>query len=221
MAKTTDWMPGKRANQLVMARNWIGIMTPETRTAWGIPEARFTELENIYDSAEELLQKAMSGERTAVITEQCKEAFDALTAKMRFFKAHYFLLPPLTNADLVNLGFTIHDPHPTPSGPPTAEVTVETYLVGRHELGLRILYVSGNPDDRANKGYRIWYKVVPPGGEPVTSPKELSESFYTRRRNDMATFDYEDSGKTAYIAVQVENGGQKGPWGPLVSAIIP
>ncbi|MDR0635447.1 MAG: hypothetical protein LBF87_00015 [Treponema sp.] len=221
MAKTSDWLPTKRMELIVMVRNWIAILIAEIRTAWGIPQAQFTELEQIYTAADELLQKAQSNERSPVITEQCKEAFDALIAKMRFFKAHYFLVPPLGNADLVNLGFTPHDPHPTPSGDPTAEATVETFLVGRHELGIRIVYVSGNPDDKANKGFRVWYKVVPVGGEPVSSPKELSESFYTRRKKDIVIFDYEDSGKTAFIAVQIENGGKKGPWGPLVSAIIP
>jgi hypothetical protein len=37
----------------------------------------------------------------------------------------------------------------------------------------------------------------------------------------MIQFDFEDSGKTVYIAVQVENDGKKGEWGPLTSAIIP
>jgi hypothetical protein len=37
----------------------------------------------------------------------------------------------------------------------------------------------------------------------------------------MMRFEFEDSGKTAYIAVQVENAGKKGPWRPLVSAVIP
>jgi hypothetical protein len=27
--------------------------------------------------------------------------------------------------------------------------------------------------------------------------------------------------KTAYFAVQIENNGKKGEWGPLVSALIP
>jgi hypothetical protein len=30
-----------------------------------------------------------------------------------------------------------------------------------------------------------------------------------------------DSGKTAYFAVQIENDGKKGVWGPMVSALIP
>jgi hypothetical protein len=221
MSKTTDWMPGRRADQLVMTHNWLTIMTPEVRTAWGIPPEQYTKLETLYENADALLAKAQSSERTPVITEQCREAFEALTAQMRFFKSHYFLLPPLVNADLVNLDLPIHDTHPSPTGDPTAEVTVETYLVGRHELGVRFVYVSGNPDDRANKGYRLWYKVVPPGGEAVSNPKQLDESFFTRRKKDVVRFDYEDSGKTAYIAVQVENDGKKGPWGPLVSALIP
>jgi hypothetical protein len=49
----------------------------------------------------------------------------------------------------------------------------------------------------------------------------LSESFFTRRKKDLVEFDYADSGMTAYIAVQVENDGKKGPWGPLTSVIIP
>jgi hypothetical protein len=222
MSQTRDWLPGSRADQLVMCKNWISIMSPaEVRTAWGIPTDKFTELGNRFAAAQTLLQKAQSSDRTPVITGQCREAFEALSETQRFFKNHYFLVPPLTNADLIHLGLTPHDTTRTPSGEPKAEVTVETFLLGRHELGVRIIYVSGNPNDKANKGYRIWYHVVPPGGEPVTSPKQLGESFYTRRLKDVMQFDYEDSGKTVYIAVQVENDGKKGPWGPIVSAIIP
>jgi hypothetical protein len=82
----TDWLPGKRADRLVMCRNWLNIMTPKIRTAWGIPQARYTELETLHGNAEALLAKAESGERTAVITEQCREAFDTLDSAMRFFK---------------------------------------------------------------------------------------------------------------------------------------
>jgi hypothetical protein len=34
-------------------------------------------------------------------------------------------------------------------------------------------------------------------------------------------FGFDDSGKIAYFAVQIENEGKKGPWGPLVQALIP
>jgi hypothetical protein len=222
MAYNKDWLPAGRADQIVMCKNWISIMSPaDVRTKWGIPTDEFQELGTRFAEAQALLQKAQSSDRTPVINEQCREAFEALTTIMRFFKGHRFLVPPLTNADLISLGLVPHDTHPTPTGNPKAEVTVETFLLGRHELGIHIIYVSGDPQDKANKGYRIWYKVVPPGGEPVTSPEQLDKSFFTRRKKDVLHFNYEDSGKTAYIAVQIENDGKKGPWGPMISTIIP
>jgi hypothetical protein len=98
---------------------------------------------------------------------------------------------------------------------------VEPYLAGRHQLGIRLLYITGSPDDPANKGYRVWYSVVGEGEEPPANPDDLRKSFYTKRKKDLIDFEYGDSGKTAYFAVQVENDGKKGPWGPLTSALIP
>jgi hypothetical protein len=218
---STDWLPGPRTEQIIMCRNWIGVMDSATRTAWGIPADQFQDLGLLFAAAQELLQKAKSGERTPVIDEQCREAFAAMTGKMRFFKGHYFLVPPLDNAALVSLGLSPHDSRPTPTGTPTAEVTVEFFLVGFHQLGVRIILVSGNLGDRANKSFRIWFKVVPPGGEPVTDPKKLTNSFSTQRKRDVVNFDPTESGSTIYLAVQIENGEKKGPWGPVVSAIIP
>jgi hypothetical protein len=140
---------------------------------------------------------------------------------MRDMKRRYFLTPPLTDADYVALGLKPHDRTSTPSGTPAAQVMVETYLVGRHELGIKIVYVTGSPAVYANKGYRIWYSVIGQGETPPADPDELRTSFFTRRKKDVVEFDFGDSGKTAYFAVQVENDGKKGTWGPLVSALIP
>jgi hypothetical protein len=156
-----------------------------------------------------------------VATARCKEAFDALTGFMRDFKRRYFLTPPLLPSDLVSLGLKPHDQHPSPSHTPTAQAAVETYLVGRHELGIRIVYVAGSPDDPANKGYRIWYSVIAPGETPPANPEELRKSFYTQRKKDLIEFEFGDSGKTVYFAVQIENDGKKGAWGPMVPALIP
>jgi hypothetical protein len=81
--------------------------------------------------------------------------------------------------------------------------------------------VSGNPNDSANKGYRIYHRVIAPGEAPPVTPEALTQSFFTKRKKDVIAFDYADSGKTACFAVQIENDGKKGEWGPLVSALIP
>ena len=120
---------------------------------------------------------------------------------MRDMKRRYFLTPPLTGADYIAPGLKPHDTTPAASGIPTAQVTVETYLAGRHELGVKIIYVTGTP---ANKGFRIWYTVTAPGETPPANPKDLRESFFTKRKKDVIEFDFGDSGKTAYFAVQIE-----------------
>jgi hypothetical protein len=176
---------------------------------------------HVFQSVEFCLWQNSQAIRRSRIAAQCKEAFDALAACMRVFKRRYFLTPPLLASDFVSLGLKPRDTHPTPSRAPTAQVTVETYLVGRHELGVRIIYVTGSPDDPANKGYRIWYSVIASGETPPANPEELRKSFYTQRKKDLIEFEFGDSGKTVYFAVQIENDGKKGPWGPMVSALIP
>jgi hypothetical protein len=81
--------------------------------------------------------------------------------------------------------------------------------VGRHELGVKIVFVTGDPNDLANKGDRIYYKVVAPGGAAPTAPGELIKSFYTKRKKDVMEFEFGDSGETAVFAVQIENEGRK------------
>jgi hypothetical protein len=221
MAVTKDWLPSARSEILAMADDWIAVCTTK-QTYWNIPGTALTELTTLRNTAAIALETAKNETtRTPVATAQCKEAFDALAAFMRDFKRRYFLSPPLLDSDYISLGLKIPDPIPTPSGPPTAQVTVETYLLGRHELGVRIIYVVGTAADPANKGYRIWYSVIAPGETPPANPDDLRKSFYTKRKKDVIEFEFGDSGKTAYFAVQIENEGKKGPWGPLVNALIP
>jgi hypothetical protein len=221
MSQKTDWLPSARSDILTMADDWIAVCTA-TQTAWGIPGTALTELTTRRNAARTALETATKETtRTPVANALCTEAFDALSGFMRDFKRRYFLAPPLLPSSFVSLGLRPRDEHPSPSSDPTAQVRVETYLVGRHELGIRIVYVTGSPDDKANKGYRIWYSVVAPGETPPSNPEELRKSFFTKRRKDLIEFEFGDSGSTVYFAVQVENDGKKGGWGPMVSALIP
>jgi hypothetical protein len=221
MSKSVDWLPRSREAILEMADDWISVCNPK-QSVWNIPGQALTDLTTRRNTAKTALETAKNeNTRTPVANALCKEAFDAQSGCMRDFKRRYFLIPPLLDSDLISLGLKPRDEHPTPSHAPTAQVTVETFLVGRHELGIRIVYVTGSPDDPANKGYRIWYSVIAPGETPPASPEDLRKSFYTQRRKDLIEFEFGDSGKTVYFAVQIENDGRKGPWGPLVSALIP
>jgi hypothetical protein len=221
MSTSKDWLPNSREGILEMARDWQSV-TGTSASAWGIPPNVLQELDTLIQVADTALTTAKNETtRTPVATAQCKEAFDALTAAMRDMKRRYFLTPPLLDSDYISLGLKPHDGTPTASGTPTAQVTIETYLVGRHELGVKIVYVTGSPIDPANKGFRIWYSVVAPGETPPANPDELRRSFFTKRKKDVIEFEFGDSGKYCFMAVQIENEGKKGSWGPLVSALIP
>ena len=204
-----------------MAADWNSVIAANA-AEWNIPAAAVTELSALFEAAQTALAAAQNETtRTPVATAQCRTAFEALTEKMRDIKRRYILEPPLTDAGLISLGLKLRDKTPSPSGAPTAQVTIETFLVGRHELGISIIYSTGNPNDPANKSYRVWLKKTSPGEAAPASPNELTESFSTKRKKDVIEFNYEDSGKTVHMAVQIENDGKKGPWGPLVSALIP
>jgi hypothetical protein len=204
-----------------MAKEWVSVLEQKA-AAFDVSGAVLQELKRLLGEAEaayDLAQSEMT--RTPVATARCKMAFGEMCARMRDIKRRYFLKPPLTDADLVSLGLRPHDTSHTATGTPQAQVMIETFLTGRHELGFKVEYVSGNQSDPSNKGYRIWYSVVGIGEESPEKPGKLRESFFTKRNKDIIKFEYGDSGKTAYFAVQVENEGKKGPWGPITCALIP
>jgi hypothetical protein len=204
-----------------MAKDWMAVIGGKV-SAWNIPAQALSDLSTLTQAAGSSLQVAQTeSTRTPVATATCREDFDAMIAKMRDIKRRYFFEPPLTGADIISLGLKPHDSTPTQSGTPTAQVTLETFLIGRHELGVKIIYITGDPHDGANKGYRIWYSVRSWCDTPPDNPDELHTSFFTKRRKDVIEFAFDESGKTAYMAVQVENESKKGPWGPMTSALIP
>jgi hypothetical protein len=119
----------------------------------------------------------------------------------------------LLDSDYISLGLKPHDPIPTPSGDPTAQVTIESYLVGRHELGLRIIYIDGSPTDPANKGYLIWYSVIGQGETPPASPNELRNSFYTKRKKDIIEFDFGTAERRRILPCKSRTKARKAPGG--------
>jgi hypothetical protein len=217
-----------------MAKNWSAVLAVKAAT-WNIPAAEITQFESLITIADVILEKAQSAERTVVITSMCKAAFDALAEKMRFLKNHFFLVPPLTDSDLISLGLKPRDTARTPIPPPSEQAEADILRPGVHLLELLLRVIGGSPI-RGGAGYRIYWGVLPPGGADVTaatgakrelmkppaSGEELPFSRFTKRKRERFDFDAGDSGKTAYFCVRLENSkGESGPWGALFSAVIP
>jgi hypothetical protein len=237
MPYESNWLPGRREQQLAMAKNWVAVLATKA-TTWNVPPAEVTELTTLTTAADTALTQAMSSNRTPVITAECKTAFEALVEKMRFIKSRYFLSPPLTDADLISLELKPKDTTRTPVPPPTDQAEADISRPGVHLLELHFRPVAGSPPDphRADYGYRIYWGILPPGGAPVEaatgakrelmkapeSGDDLPHSKFTRRKKELFDFAQEDSGKTVYFCIRYENAkGEPGPWGPIFSSVIP
>jgi hypothetical protein len=213
-----------------MCLNWITYMTSERRTAWGIPAAQFTELGTLFDAARTVLQKAKDeAQRTPVVTAQCAEAFKALTDKMRFFKSHYFLIPPLSPEDYRALG--LHEKAggsdiPPPDAQPTADI-------GYPDPGvIDILNIrprqAHSTDPRSDWGIAIKMGIV--GGTdpwhidaPPPADKGITLPYYKFTHRKRERFDFSgNSGKTLCVSLAWENGkGYEGPYCTVMTTIIP
>jgi hypothetical protein len=213
-------------------------MTAERRTAWGVTAAEYEGLGNLCSAADSILWKAMDeAERSHVITVQCREAFKALTAEMRFIRDRRFKVPPLTLADWAALGFRDKDdpsPVPIPEGVPSASLS---YTGGPHTLTAHLSPQpgTGRLDPRSDYGYAVYMGIMPQGGatleqaaskkhylmKPPADGEGLPHRF-TRRRKEKLVFDAEDAGMTVFVCCRYENAkGEAGGWGPVVSAVIP
>ena len=231
MAHYTSWLPGPRTEILEMCRSWIEYMTADRRTLWGIPQPQYNELLTLFDTAQAALRKAMDkAERSHVITVECRVAFKALTDKMRWFKDRYFKVPPLTEADIAALGLKTKSPG-SPIPDPENQVVADLTFPGIHLVELqKIRPVSGDPpDSRSDYGVRIYYSLSGPASEkfpfrlegPLKTARVLPYSLFTRRKRER--FDFEgESGCTVYFCLRYENSkGKAGPFGPVLSAVIP
>ncbi|MDR0643343.1 MAG: hypothetical protein LBG05_00315 [Treponema sp.] len=233
MARRTDWLPGSMELKLAMAKAWLLIL--QTKAAvWNILAAAVQELTEKTANAENWLSRDLSPDRTKTITAECKAAFKDLTAFMRDFKRRYFLVPPLTGADLISLGLKPQDRVPTQGEIPTAQPEADLTFPGVHLIELKnIRPVSGGQSSRNSDGSefgaRVYYGLsgTPTTShkfritEPPTSGSDLPYSEWVSKKKILFDFDGE-SGNTAYFCLRYENSkGAPGPFGPILKAVIP
>jgi hypothetical protein len=213
-----------------MAKNWLSALQDKT-SAWNIPSTATQELTAKTAAAENWLAQDLSADRTKTITARTKAAFDDLEAFMRDFKCRYFLVPPLSDVDLVSLELKPTDRTPTPEIDPTAQPEADLTFPGVHLVELKNIRAVGGaqPNDGSDCGARVHYGLT---GTPTTKHKfrvegipasgnDLPYSEWASKKKILFDFDGE-SGNTVYFCLQYENKkGKAGPFGPILKAVIP
>jgi len=221
MAINSDWLSGSRGGKLEMSMQWCTVLA-EKAGLWKVPEEDTTALNEAKDDAASEYAVPVP-ERNAVTNARMIDAFKRLTAVMRDIKRRYFFSPPLTNSDLASLGLKPKDNTPTSVLDPTGQAIADLSYPGRIQVMVSIKPKDGTQTDpRAYYGCRIYHGVYDANAALPTIGKELRESFFTRRKRELFTFQPEEAGKIACFCLRFENSkGKAGPWGPMASAIIP
>jgi hypothetical protein len=153
----------------------------------------------------------------------------------RFIQVWFRGFPDIVTAEhLANMGIAPIDDKPTRIPRPVNQAEADLTFPGIHMVKLvRIRPVAGSqPDLRSDYGVRIYIGLSGPPSEkyPVRftkapkTGKEFTYSIFTRKKD--ALFDLEgESGNTVYFCLQYEtpSGGEegKGPFGPILSAVVP
>jgi hypothetical protein len=118
---------------------------------------------------------------------------------------------------------------------PTAQPEADIRLPGAHLVELvniRQVPGVGGDDPCADYGTRVHFGILDVGGAGkfriAARPKtgdDLPHSDFIRKKKRLFDFSEEDRGRTVCFCLRYENskGGEhgKGPWGPIISAIIP
>jgi hypothetical protein len=223
MAYNGDWMPGKRIKQVAMATLWVSVCG-EKRVEWGIPAAALADLAAKQTEAESALDVSMSpNTRTPVTVAHCKTVCKALEDFMRDFKRRYFLCPPLTGADLLNLGLRPADPIRTPLAVPDITPVFRVRLRGPRALAIVFSRVAGGKEGskpRGVAGARVYYLV---SDVPIMDPELLAHSKWATRCPCVIRFPESDRGKRVYFALKWDAGKQdgEGPWSEIISELVP
>jgi hypothetical protein len=215
----------------------VSVNTSGANPVWPhIPAARATELMDAYAAWYTAWGK-LSGAHTSGDVLVKQEARAEGEEILRDFNRSFILYArEVTDAQRRDIGCPVHDRHPTPVPTPKAQCEADIVYPGRHLLELaNIRAVPGTlseEEEKAEFGVRIFWGVMGPPAEgdrfrlsaPPVTGDDLPHSTFTHRKR--FRFDFGgDSGKTVYFCLRYENGkGGKegeGPFGPILSAIIP
>jgi hypothetical protein len=195
-----------------------------------IPQDARTEMADAYAAWYTAYSKTLTP-HTPADTLVKNNAKKAAIQVIRPFVNQYLRYPPVMPEDRKNMNIPERDTIPTPIPAPEVQAEADLTFPGVHMVELRNIRAVGAPipDSRSDYGVRIYYGFSGPAtekyrfritGTPRTG-EDLPYSVFTKRKKERFDFDGE-SGNTVYFCLRYENPtGKPGPFGPMMSAVIP
>jgi hypothetical protein len=213
--------------------DYVGQMCGGPAPQWiHIPQTEQTALTDAYADWYAGYSRTITA-HTKADTEAMKAAYRRSKKVLsRFIQVWIRGFPDIVTAEhLANMNIPVIDNTRSPVPEPDNQVEADLTFPGIHMVELvKIRPVSGTPPDaRSDYGVRIHFGFSGPPSEKfpfrlVNVPKrgeDLPYSVFTKKKKKR--FDLEgESGCTVYFCLRYENSkGDVGPFGPMLSAVIP
>jgi hypothetical protein len=215
-----DWMPGRREDQLAMAKTWSTVL--KTRGAeWGVTNAEISELEDLVDDVERFWAKSRANAGDRTLAAKTREAFKAMILFMRRLNQRKFFSPPMVDSDRISMNLPPRDTIRTAhfEVPETVEYELRLRKIREVVVNFWVKGASNRAKPLRYDGAVVIWDVrdAPPAG-----PNDLSKHTMASRTPHTLTFEEAERGKTVYIALAWQNErGIIGEWSEIQSAFIP
>jgi hypothetical protein len=198
-------------------------------TAWLIPAATVTALQALQTAWTTAYAVAKSPDtRTSVAVGVKQRARKAYEAALRSLIRSYLTYNPLvSDDDRISLDIPVHKTTRTPIPPPTDAVALELRQLLGHRVEVNFSVVSLDPAEKEHReakpygvrGAEIRWMI---SDTPIVDTEDLTHSSFDTRTPFILEFEGDERGNILYVCARWENTtGQKGPWGEIVSAVIP
>jgi hypothetical protein len=222
MSNNKDYIPAKDADLGPWAHNLVDFAKANAARL-GIPSLETSVLESYLNNWDTDYQKAAAANHTAADIVQKNATRGMLKTGIRAFVNQYVRgNPAVTDTDLAGMGLPIADTSHTPVTPP--EVWPELQIDTGTSLHLFVHYRDplhprgGKPEHVAGMELR-WAMLDSP---PEHVSELVNSSFDTKSPLDLS-FDLNDRGKRVFMMGrwEIHREGMKGPFSPIIDAIIP
>jgi hypothetical protein len=204
---------------------WVEILLAYVQahlTAFNIQDAVFQPLLNLHAAFKAAYEKALDPNRGPVDIAEKNRTRDALEKALRnFIKAFLLYSPFVSDKDRDEMKLPIHDTKPTPIPPPSTfpEYDIDTSIQSRLSIHFWDEASKKRGKPKGVHGAEIRWEIRE---EAPAKAEDLSNSDFATRTPHVFAFTGDKQGQRVYFCLRWENNkGEKGPWGTMVSAVIP
>ena len=219
-----DYIPTTLAKYRLFSDHLVEVILQKA-PLWGIAEAATKRLKDGSDAWTAAQDEADNPEtRTSIVIEKARRLRKENTANIRWLVNSYInpnLAGTITVEDRIDLGLHVRDTtmthHPIPKSRP--EVDVEPS--GKFQHKVTALNPATKKRTKPSDAYGVRY-AWQLGGEAPASPEDLPKLKFSRKTQEIFSWNPSDQGKPVHYAVAYENSkGEQGPWSPVVSTVVP